>query len=363
MRKLNFKYLFAFITPVVIFISIYKGGTYAYAALVYVFLLIPFIELFFKGNTRNLTEVTEPLIKKQKFYDILLYSFVPIHYGLFVFYLIKLQDLGLSLPEKFGISTAFGISCGVIGINVAHELGHRGRKFERFLSKTLLLSTQYMHFYIEHNRGHHNNVATPSDPASARYGEPVYFFYFRSIYFGWLSAWKLEHEKLLRKKQSFFSFKNEMLVFQLLQILLIIVILMLFNVQTLLFYLISALIGILLLETVNYIEHYGLQRIIVNNQYESTLPVHSWNSNHPLGRILLFELTRHSDHHYISNRKYQLLRHFNNSPQLPTGYPGMMLLSFLPPIWFYVMHKHIKTYKSGFEKTMVDYFEKGKVRT
>jgi alkane 1-monooxygenase len=110
----------------------------------------------------------------------------------------------------------------------------------------------------------------------------------------------------------------------------------------------AAIFGFLTLETVNYIEHYGLSR--KKNEFgawEKTLPIHSWNSNHPVGRILLFELTRHSDHHYIANRPYQVLRHFDESPQMPTGYPGMMVMSLFPPVWFWVMGKELKKLKES----------------
>lgn len=117
--------------------------------------------------------------------------------------------------------------------------------------------------------------------------------------------------------------------------------------QVALYFMASALIGICLLETVNYIEHYGLRRKKIDNEYyDKTQFVHSWNSNHPIGRMMLFELSRHSDHHYIPNRKYQLLRNWQNSPQMPTGYPGMIVLAMLPPFWFYVMDKEIEKYKA-----------------
>ena len=83
----------------------------------------------------------------------------------------------------------------------------------------------------------------------------------------------------------------------------------LFGFNITVYYLCSATMGFLLLETVNYIEHYGLQRKINSNgKYERVQPFHSWNSNHPIGRIMLFELSRHSDHHYNSYRKYQVLK-------------------------------------------------------
>jgi alkane 1-monooxygenase len=135
-----------------------------------------------------------------------------------------------------------------------------------------------------------------------------------------------------------------MLLYQFIQGLLIILIGLFFGTTTLLFFLSGALMGILLLETVNYIEHYGLRRKKNGTNYERTMPIHSWNSNHPIGRLLLLELSRHSDHHYLASRKYQTLRHFDESPQMPTGYPGMMVLSLIPPLWFKVMNKTLKKY-------------------
>jgi alkane 1-monooxygenase len=176
-------------------------------------------------------------------------------------------------------------------------------------------------------------------------GETVYAFYFRSIWGSWWSAWHLEREKLKRKNATFWSIKNEMLIYQIIQILLIVTIGYFFGLITLLFYFLGAMIGILLLETVNYIEHYGLRRKMNGDKFERTLPIHSWNSNHPLGRLILLELSRHSDHHYMASRKYQILRHFDESPQMPTGYPGMLLLSLFPPLWFNIMHKRILLYR------------------
>jgi alkane 1-monooxygenase len=117
-----------------------------------------------------------------------------------------------------------------------------------------------------------------------------------------------------------------------------------FGSLALLCFLAAAVLGILLLETVNYIEHYGLERKKTESGYERAMPEHSWNSSHILGRLMLFELSRHSDHHYLASRKYQVLRHHDSAPQMPTGYPGMLLLSLIPPIWFGIMHKRIEAY-------------------
>jgi alkane 1-monooxygenase len=238
-----------------------------------------------------------------------------------------------------------GQLCGVFGINVGHELGHRIGKTEQTLAKSLLLTSLYMHFFIEHNKGHHKRVATPSDPSSARYNEPVYVFYFRSIIFSYLGAWRIAASECRKKNRPVLSLYNEMIRFSLIELAAIAAVFYFFGGLITMYFLIAASIGILLLETVNYIEHYGLSRKqLGEGRYERALPVHSWNSDHLVGRLMLFELSRHSDHHFMASRKYQVLRHHEAAPQMPTGYPGMMLLSLVPPAWFYVMNRRIRKF-------------------
>ena len=231
-----------------------------------------------------------------------------------------------------------GLMCGVYGINIAHELGHRTTRWERDLSRALLLSSLYMHFIIEHNRGHHRRVATPEDPASARFGENIYFFWVRTILFSFVSAWRIEIARLRKERKAPFGLHNEMIRFLLIEALLLISIGGLFGSHVLLYFVMAAAIGILLLETVNYIEHYGLGRKPnERGLYGRVAHTHSWNSDHVIGRMMLFELTRHSDHHYKASKKYQVLQSMEEGPQLPTGYPGMMLLTLVPPLWFRVV--------------------------
>jgi alkane 1-monooxygenase len=235
-----------------------------------------------------------------------------------------------------------GLLCGSFGINVAHELGHRVNKYEQVFSKALLLTSLYMHFFIEHNKGHHKNVATPLDPSSAHYNEPVYSFYFRTVIFSYLSAWKIANSEMKKKGLAPLHWRNEMLQMQIIQLLFTGAVVFVFGWLISLYFLAAATIGFLLLETVNYIEHYGLQRRQTSEgKYERAMPQHSWNSNHILGRLMLFELSRHSDHHYLASKKYQVLQHHDDAPQLPTGYPGSMILALFPPLWFYVMNKKI----------------------
>jgi alkane 1-monooxygenase len=238
-----------------------------------------------------------------------------------------------------------GLLCGTFGINVAHELGHRVNKLEQFLAKALLLTSLYMHFFIEHNKGHHKHVATASDPSTAKYNQSLYAFWPQTLIGTYKSAWKIANEELSKKGHAWFSLKNEMLLFQIIQLLLLLGIFSLFGLSTTLLFMVAALMGGLLLESVNYIEHYGLTRNETgDHQFERVQPHHSWNSNHIIGRLMLFELSRHSDHHYLASRKYQILRSYDNAPQMPTGYPGMILLSLVPPLWFKVMNNQMKKY-------------------
>jgi alkane 1-monooxygenase len=200
-----------------------------------------------------------------------------------------------------------------------------------------------MHFIIEHNRGHHVNIATKEDPASARYNEMLYSFWIRSVTMTYVSAWRLEAKRLRNEGKRFLSIQNEMIIFQIVQLAYLFLVWYFGGFVLLLSAILIAVVGFLLLETVNYIEHYGLSRKkMENGRYERVQPWHSWNSDHVLGRLILFELSRHSDHHFKANRKYQVLRHFDESPQLPYGYPMSMLMSFVPPLWFAVMNPRIK---------------------
>lgn len=348
MTKRFLTYFTIFTGPIAGLMSLFMHGIWTWTLPIYAFVMIPTLEFLFKGDTYNLSDEEEKEALNAKAFDYLVYAMVPLQYAFLITFLFSINEAGLTAFETWGRIFSMGISCAVIGINVAHELGHRKLKFEQNMSKALLLTSLYMHFFIEHNRGHHKNVSTDEDPASSRYGEILYTFLIRSVVMSYISAWKLEAHKLKKNGKPFFSFHNEMIIYQLLQLALVLTIFFIFGLKTMLYFIAAAVIGFLLLEVVNYIEHYGLRRKKVNDKlYEKVLPVHSWNSNHTFGRIMLFELSRHSDHHYKASRKYQILRHFEEAPQMPTGYPGMMLLSLVPPLWFYVMHKQIDKYRAS----------------
>lgn len=340
----TFKYASPFLIYIAALFSFNSQGWVVWIPVIYAWIFIPAAELFVKPDQNNLSGAEEELARDNKVYDLLLYAIVPLQYIALVCFLYAVTYQHQSWLNIGGKVLVMGLLCGTFGINVGHELGHRINKIEKFLAKVLLLSSLYMHFFIEHNKGHHKNVATPNDPSSAKYGEALYSFYFRSIIYSYLSAWKIANRDAEKKNGSVFSLNNEMTQFHIIEFGFLAFIFICFGALTTALFIAAAINGILLLEAVNYIEHYGLQRKeIAEGKYERAIPAHSWNSNHVIGRVMLFELSRHSDHHYLASRKYQILRHHDNSPQMPTGYPGMMLLSTIPPIWFYVMNKRVKS--------------------
>lgn len=342
MRLRSLKYATPFVIYAGAFYSFHTRGWMIFLPLLYAWVFIPLVELFIPPDSKNLQAAEEEMVKKDPLYDLWLYLVLPLQYTALAFFLLSFSNDSLAGWEIAGRIAVMGLLCGVFGINVAHELGHRATRYEQFMAKALLLTSLYMHFFIEHNKGHHKNVSTPEDPGSARYGESLYRFFTRTIIYSYLSAWKIAGNDMRKKGLPAFHWRNEMVQFQLIQLIFVLIIYFLSGLTVTLYFLAAAVIGILLLETVNYIEHYGLQRRKKESgQYERAMPVHSWNSNQVIGRMMLFELSRHSDHHYLASRKYQLLRNHEEAPQMPTGYPGMMLLALVPPLWFYVMNRRI----------------------
>ncbi|MFK5957264.1 MAG: alkane 1-monooxygenase [Lutibacter sp.] len=339
MNKL--KYLSVFILAFTAYISFTNYGIWTYSPIIFSFVLIPILELFFKPNNKNSSLDAKKELKKDRYFNIVLFTTVPIQIGFVIFFLFAIQE-ELKPYEIIGRISSLGILCGILGINVGHELGHRTNRFQQFLGEILLLTSLETHFLPYHNSGHHYNVATPKDPATARKGELVFTFWFRSQIGSYFQAWKIETNKLKKKGKYFLSFSNSMLIYSIAQIILLFTIYFIFNIEVVLAFLAASIFGILMLETVNYIEHYGLLRKLKENgNYERVQPSHSWNSNHIVGRSILFELSRHSDHHFKANKQYQLLDSLPNSPQMITGYPGMMLLALVPPLWFKIMHKQL----------------------
>lgn len=336
------KYIIAFTLPLATWFSFNGSGWITFLPVIFGFVGVPLLDAVLGPDKSNVNEAQRELMRKDRLYDVVLYLTVPVQLFFSVFFLRHITMDNPGTLELVGCTLSMGLMNGVYGVNVAHELGHRNTPFEKLLAKMMLASTLFLHFYIEHNRGHHRNVGTPQDPASARVGEGLYAFWLRTVRGSFLSAWNIVAKERGRKKQPVWSAGNEMLQYIALELVIVLAVFYFFGIQTGLLFLATALMGILLLETVNYIEHYGLSRKKINeHRYEDVNPIHSWNSDHVMGRLMLFELTRHSDHHYDPSKPYQILDSMPTSSQLPTGYPGMMLLSMVPPLWFRIMNPRL----------------------
>jgi alkane 1-monooxygenase len=255
--------------------------------------------------------------------------------------------VSMSLGDKLGLMATVGISGG-IGINAAHELGHRRVRMERRLSKLALAQTCYGHFFVEHNRGHHVRAATPQDNASSRLGEGFYSFLPRSVIGGVRSAWQLETRRLGRLHHSPWTLKNDNLNAWLLSVVLVVGLALWFHPVVLPWLAGQAVVGICLLEMANYVQHYGLRRqLLPNGRYERIGIQHSWNCNYLITNVFLFHLQRHSDHHANPQRRFAYLRGVELAPQLPAGYATMFLLAAVPPLWRRVMDPRVINYYGG----------------
>ena len=340
----DLKYLMSYSIALFAFLGISVGGFYNYLAVIFTFVFIPVLEIIVKKSDEKYTDEEKKNRNLDPFFDLLLYLNIPIVFGIFFFSLEKLA-LASSVYDIIGIILSASIVMATNGINVGHELGHRKSLIARTCSKLLYLPCQYMHFYIEHNFGHHINVATPEDPATARYKQTVYSFWITSVIRTYVSAWEIQLKLLKVSKRSFFSFKNDMVFYTLFQLSFLVFIYYNFGLYLTLLSILMSIVSFLFLETINYVEHYGLLRKKEpSGRYERVKPHHSWNSNHTIGRIVLYELTRHSDHHFKSSKKYQVLESLDECPHLPHGYPTSILISLIPPLWFSIMNPLVRTH-------------------
>jgi len=338
----DLKYLLAYTVPLSAYVSFESTGIWTYSAVFYAFIVLPILDVLAGESATNLDSDAAKEKNRMWMFDLMLYANVPLVFGLMAYFFVQLQSHTYATFELVGLLLSAGILLATNAINVAHELGHRASLPERLMSKLLYMPCLYMHFFIEHNFGHHMNVATPEDGATARYNQTVYGFWWTSVTKQYLSAWRLQAQLLQRQQLSFLSPKNDMLWYHLIQPAYLGAVWFLFSWEIMLCALGAGVISFLFLESINYIEHYGLLRQKLDSgRYERVRPHHSWNSNSHIGRIVLYELTRHSDHHYKSAKKYQVLNSHEESPTLPLGYPASILLSLVPPLWFVVMNPRV----------------------
>ncbi|MFI6868739.1 alkane 1-monooxygenase [Nocardia sp. NPDC050406] len=312
-----------------------------------VLIVIPVLDWVIGEDGTNPRDEDYELLSNDRYYRWCTYLFLPIQFIGLVIACYMWAGSELTVADKLGLAATLGFVSG-IGINAAHELGHRVEHLERWLSKIALAQSGYGHFFVEHNRGHHARVATPEDPASARMGESLWEFLPRSVVGGFRSAITLERDRLRRKGNRWWSIHNHILQAWAMSLVLFGVLLAVFGWAVLPYLLLQAAIGAALLETVNYVEHYGLlRRRRANGNWARCSPRDSWNSDRLVTNIFLFHLQRHSDHHANPGRRYQTLRSSEEAPQLPAGYATMIVLALLPPLWRWVMDPRLLAHYGG----------------
>ncbi|HEX3239105.1 MAG TPA: alkane 1-monooxygenase [Solirubrobacterales bacterium] len=314
---------------------------------VLVFMIFPVLDIAVGMDNSNPPDSVLKFLEQDRYYRWCTYVFIPIQYAGLVLACYLWSSGELSLAANIGLAFTMGV-VGGIAINTAHELGHKRASSEKWLSRVALAQTGYGHFFIEHNRGHHVRVATPEDPASSRLGESFWAFLPRTVSGSLTSAWGIEAARLDRLGKSHWSLRNDILGAWAMTVGLFAVLAIVFGPVVLPYLLVQALLGFSLLEVVNYLEHYGLLRQKrEDGRYERCRPEHSWNSNNVASNVLLYHLQRHSDHHANPTRRYQALRHVEEAPQLPTGYAGMIVLAWCPPLWRRVMDRRLLDHYGG----------------
>ncbi|MFE0453846.1 alkane 1-monooxygenase [Streptomyces sp. NPDC058914] len=312
----------------------------------FAFVIIPLFDALIGPDKENPPDKAIPLLEADRYYRWCTYLYLPLQYA-GLLYACLLWSEGMGVPDALGLAATVGVVAGV-AINTAHELGHKRETVERRLARLALAQSAYGHFYVEHNHGHHIGVATPEDPASSRLGESVWAFLPRTVAGSVRSAWRLEARRLNRRRHRTWSHRNDVLTAWALTVLMFATFTAVFGPVVLPYLLVQAACGILLLETVNYLEHYGLLRERrPDGRYERIAPRHSWNSNNTTSNVFLYQLQRHSDHHANPLRRYQTLRHFDEAPQLPTGYASMIVLAWMTPLWRRVMDPKVLAHYGG----------------
>lgn len=306
-----------------------------------VYLGLPLLDAMIGADHNNPPEDAVPLLEADRYYRYIIWALVPMLWAWFIFAAWFVATHALPWHGVLAVTLATGVVGGFC-INVGHELGHKRSRLEQTLAKLVLSPTGYGHFFIEHNRGHHRDVATPCDPASSRMGESIYRFVLREMPGAWRRAWALEAERMQRLGRSRFSPHNDIMQTSLITLALWAALALWLGPVILVFLLAASFWANFQLTSANYIEHYGIARLrLPDGRFEPCKPHHSWNSNHLISNWALFQLQRHSDHHAHAARRYQSLRNFAGIPQLPSGYFGMFLLAYLPPLWFRVMDRRL----------------------
>lgn len=327
-----------FLLPPIVFFAARQGGWWTWAPVLAVYAGLPLADALSALNPVHHSAGDTAALSGRIGFRLVTWLWVPVEFALVVWTLTRVSTQPLTGVELTGLIFSIGTVTGGIGITYAHELVHRPGRFELALGDILLALVTYPHFAIEHVYGHHKHVATPADPVSARRGEGFWAFLPRAVFGGIRHAWHIEAVRADRDRRSRWSLENRMVRYALTSALLYAMILNVFGPTATLLFAAQGVVGVVMLEAINYVEHYGLVRLERRpGEYERVSAKHSWDSNHRVSNWLLINLARHSDHHLLASKRYQALESVEASPQLPWGYGTMLLVAMVPPLWRRVM--------------------------
>ncbi len=339
-----------FVLPPIIVLTGRLGGGWTFFPVAILYVIVPAIDALVGLNPRNPSAAEEPALSDDPAFRAITWLWVPVQLALIVWGLGRVASGAMTAVETLGTTLSIGLTAGAIGMTFAHELIHRPSRFERLLGDLLLLSVTYPQFAIEHVHGHHRHVGTPRDPATARYGESLYAFLPRTVLGGVRSAWRIEARRLGKHGHRTLTQANRMLRYAAVLIVLYSGVGLRYGWSGILFLAAQSVAAFLLIETINYIEHYGLvRREVAPGQYERVMPWHSWDSTHRVSNWILINLARHADHHVAASKRYQVLYALDAAPQLPTGYGAMFVLALAPPLWRRVMDPRVDRWRERYQ--------------
>ncbi len=332
---------FYLVTPLILIASSSLGllisPSWSVSPFIWVFILVPIIDLLLPYLSKQDVDLKENVLHN---FSILI--ILPCILFLIVFGLIVVADSNISFLIAAALGAAVGMSGGSIGITTAHELIHRQNKYMRGIGVLLLVLCCYGHFRIEHVYGHHKHVATKEDPATARRGENFYFYFIRCVINSVISSWNIEKNILDKKNINTLSLQNRMLHYFVLEIIFLFIAFFIAGINGLVFVIFHSFVSITLLELVNYIQHYGLERKMENGKYERFTDHHSWNSRHISANWSTFNLGLHAEHHQSASKHYPLLSQKEKVIEMPANYSIMLIMALIPPLWFFVMDKKLE---------------------
>lgn len=312
-----------------------------------IYIALPFLDLILGPDKHGVLLRAEKSAKETRAYSVMVQMLLPVIYGVWAVGAWYITTTPITWPVWIAIALTFGWGLA-FGINAGHEVGHKTDKRSKWIALLMLAPSFLGHFRIEHNQGHHSRVATPDDPATARFGESFWAFVPREYLGGWRRAWAIETRRAKNKGHSVFSFKNEVILATTLNLSVFSVMILVFGISVFPYLLLTALVSTLGLSVQNYIGHYGLLRQRKpNGKYEPCEPCHSWNCNQIVTNLISYNLALHSDHHANPRRHYPDLRPFPDAPQLPYGYMTMFMLAYFPPLFRRVMHPRLLNYVRG----------------